>query len=252
MYYIYSVTNLDNHKVYIGQTKQDPRHRWDKHSSKSKNPQLIQRAIQKHGKDAFLFRVIDSALTESDANIKERLYIHFFKCIVPNGYNLTTGGHKRFKLSEDQKRQRSETQKKNAKKHPIKVKNLQTNEIYNYESIYETGRQLNIRVTRIFHALKRKDRTYRHYAFFNIDENIPKTLPHHLPFAKYLKVIDKVNGDIYYFKSCYEASQKLKLHRATVERWTTRNTKSKKYICEQITEHEYLIQANKESYNERC
>ena len=53
---------------------------------------VFHRAIIKYGIGAFDFTVIDHASSREDLNQKERYWIAHFKCISPNGYNLTDGG----------------------------------------------------------------------------------------------------------------------------------------------------------------
>jgi len=82
---IYKTTNKINRKVYVGK------------DSKS-NPDyfgsgiLLQKAIKKYSKENFTKEVIDLTENEEDLNEKERYWIRFYNCKVPNGYNLTDGG----------------------------------------------------------------------------------------------------------------------------------------------------------------
>ena len=90
--FIYKITNKLNGKIYIGQTMQDVEKRWARHCSPSSIRSAIGFAIQKYGKDNFLFEVIDTASTIDELNNKEIKYIELFDSVSPNGYNLTNGG----------------------------------------------------------------------------------------------------------------------------------------------------------------
>ena len=93
--YIYKVTNKVNGKVYIGQTIQSVKARWQRHcntknKSKGEMQMQIKRAILKYGKENFTIETLeecDSALL----NARERYYISYFDS-YKNGYNSTEGG----------------------------------------------------------------------------------------------------------------------------------------------------------------
>lgn len=115
---IYRITNKINNKVYIGQTIRDIKIRWQQHC-KSNRCSAISNAIQKYGKENFLVEEIDGANSLSELNYLEQHHIHMHNSLVPNGYNLMTGGRNsspssetREKLSKVGKgKKRSEEQK---------------------------------------------------------------------------------------------------------------------------------------------
>lgn len=90
---IYKVTNMVNGKVYVGQTMMSLRRRWYYHCHKSSECTAIHRAIQKYGADSFTIQVIDRADDRAELDSKEAFWIHFLGSMVPNGYNLKTGGN---------------------------------------------------------------------------------------------------------------------------------------------------------------
>ena len=77
---IYKITNLINHKIYIGQTiEYEERIRHHKQTafrenSKEKDRPLY-RAIRKYGLDNFKFEIIDKADSIEELNEKEIYYI---------------------------------------------------------------------------------------------------------------------------------------------------------------------------------
>lgn len=96
MHYIYRITNIENNKVYIGQTN-NPNLRWSQHKSNAKynrGNQVITRAITKYGVNNFEFEVIAACRTQEDVNFIEEQIIYQYDSRNPtNGYNLDSGGN---------------------------------------------------------------------------------------------------------------------------------------------------------------
>lgn len=89
--YVYKITNLINHKIYIGVTN-NYKKRWANHGQISDNC-VIARAIRKYKKENFKFEILFSNLSIEEADEKEKQLIKEFNCLVPNGYNVAKGGH---------------------------------------------------------------------------------------------------------------------------------------------------------------
>lgn len=91
---IYKITNIQNGKVYIGQTVQSFRIRMNEHKKKMRNGANfpLYNAMRKYGIENFTFEVIDNAASQEELNTKEMFWIHQFNSEHPNGYNLTSGG----------------------------------------------------------------------------------------------------------------------------------------------------------------
>lgn len=91
---IYLISNDVNNKVYVGQTTQTLKKRFNGHccyskSDKSQN-MYIKRAIHKYGRDKFHISLLEECLLEQ-LNERERYWIDFYDS-YNNGYNLTLGG----------------------------------------------------------------------------------------------------------------------------------------------------------------
>lgn len=86
---IYIIKNDINDKVYIGQSI-DPKERFRSHCKKSSDNCLIDKAIQKYGKEHFWYEIIEDFTLEY--NEKEKYWISFYNSITPNGYNILEGG----------------------------------------------------------------------------------------------------------------------------------------------------------------
>lgn len=87
---IYKIQNKITNKIYIGQTVRALKERMKEHCSHSKT--AIDKALNKYEKKNFKCKVIDTAKTIEELNNKEKFWIAYYNCCVPNGYNLCTGG----------------------------------------------------------------------------------------------------------------------------------------------------------------
>lgn len=110
---IYKITNLLNNKLYIGQTTQELKKRWNDHKKRgAKSCPALKAAIGKYGKENFKIEEIDNASTIEELNIKEEYWIKFYNTIAPNGYNLTSGGNSKL-ATEETKRKMSQNYEDN-------------------------------------------------------------------------------------------------------------------------------------------
>ena len=80
---IYRITNNVNGKIYIGQTKKALSQRIAEHIKNNKTP--VQKAINKYGLESFTILIIDEADTKEILNEKEKYWIKFLNCKIPNG-----------------------------------------------------------------------------------------------------------------------------------------------------------------------
>ena len=86
---VYKITNLDNGKIYVGQTKFTVDKRFKEHA---KSESYIGKAIRKYGEEQFDLEVLATCETREEAYELEIAFIEFFDCMAPNGYNLTASG----------------------------------------------------------------------------------------------------------------------------------------------------------------
>lgn len=89
--YVYKITNNINNKIYIGITN-DYKRRWREHKGKHNKNSVISKAIHKYGEQNFSFEVLYSGLSIEDANQKEIELIQQYNSLIPNGYNISSGG----------------------------------------------------------------------------------------------------------------------------------------------------------------
>ena len=103
---IYKTTNLLNGKIYVGQdSHSDPKYLG--------SGVYIYNSIRKYGKKNFIKEIIDSTEVKKNLDQKEILWIKFYNCKFPNGYNLTDGGQgaNGWNHSKETKRKISEANK---------------------------------------------------------------------------------------------------------------------------------------------
>lgn len=91
--FIYMITNVVNNKVYVGQTSQTSKDRWDNHMTflrynKHVNPHL-QKDFNRYGEINFKLEVITIAYNQKEL---DKLEIEFINKYNPLIYNLESGG----------------------------------------------------------------------------------------------------------------------------------------------------------------
>ena len=105
---IYKIENLINGKVYIGQSK-NIEERWLQHKriaekiNYDNRKSYIHQAIKKYGIENFVFEILEICnINELDE--KEKKWIQYYHSYIndfqSNGYNLTTGGQGKQKISD--------------------------------------------------------------------------------------------------------------------------------------------------------
>lgn len=100
--YIYKFENKENHKTYIGQTIRKIKIRYNEHlraSEKELDNFPIHKAIRKYGINSFIFEIIEEVefnnkdILINKLNKLEIYYIEKYNSLVPNGYNILSGGN---------------------------------------------------------------------------------------------------------------------------------------------------------------
>ena len=103
--FVYRITNTVNGKIYIGKTcNKNPSNRWLRHLAVAKSRrtdnntyQILHKAINRYGKENFLFEIIEECASNDLGCEREIFWIAHYKSNVHQygkkfGYNLTAGG----------------------------------------------------------------------------------------------------------------------------------------------------------------
>lgn len=156
--WIYKITNIQNNKVYIGQTIRPIQNRFHRHINDALNNILdthFARAIRKYGKDNFIIEQIDQAQTQDELNKKEQYWIQYYNS-VQNGYNETdaiskSGGNtyqskteKEMEVIKEKIRQ-TKLGAKNPMAKKIKRINIITNEIDIFDTVISCAKACGIK-----------------------------------------------------------------------------------------------------------
>ena len=87
---IYKIENLNNGKIYIGQSN-DIARRFYEHMTKGTSSRIpVDEVIQKEGASSFSYEIVEECSVE-DLNEREKFWIKFFKANI-YGYNKNEGG----------------------------------------------------------------------------------------------------------------------------------------------------------------
>ena len=85
---IYIIKNDINNKVYIGQSL-NSENRFKSHCKPNKDNSLIDKAIQKYGKEHFYYEILESQI--ENYNEREKYWIEYYNSKKTNGYNILNG-----------------------------------------------------------------------------------------------------------------------------------------------------------------
>lgn len=155
---IYKITNIQNNKVYIGQTIRPIEQRFHRHLNDAINNILdthFARAIRKYGKDSFIIEEIDTAQTQDELNKKEQYWIKFYNS-VEERYNETDaiskcgGNTYRSKTEEEieiikEKIRQTKIGAKNPMARKIKRTNIITNEVDIFDTVISCAKACGIK-----------------------------------------------------------------------------------------------------------
>ena len=140
MGYVYKITNTVNNKAYIGISIHEPEKGRIRDHLTGKGNRIIANAVEKYGKDAFTYEILEANVFDEFLPDLEVAYIANYNTIVPNGYNLTHGGDHAIP-SEETRRRRSvaATGKKQSEEHIRKRMKKRSMETRNRMSLAHRG-----------------------------------------------------------------------------------------------------------------
>ena len=156
--WIYKITNIQNNKVYIGQSIRPIEQRFHRHINDAMNNILdthFARAIRKYGKENFIIEEIDTAQTQDELNKKEQYWIQYYNSVI-DGYNETDaiskcGGNTYQSKTEaemeviKEKIRQTKLGSKNPMARKIKRTNIKTNEVDIFDTIISCAKVYGIK-----------------------------------------------------------------------------------------------------------
>lgn len=138
---IYKAINKINGKIYIGQTSKAVSRRIAEHIW---NHSLFGKAIEKYGVQSFDISIIDIAENENILNEKEQYWIKFYNCMLPYGYNMTSGGNgsRGIVVTDETRRKISKANK--GKKRSEETKRRLSNSLKKYKKTPEHCKNISL------------------------------------------------------------------------------------------------------------
>ena len=109
---IYMWTNNKNKKKYLGQCRVDIMTRYYAHVSGHGGSQLLKNAIDKYGIKNFTFEILHDGVLDEFLDDYEKEAIREYNSIVPNGYNIESGGNANKSISDSTRQKISKSLKK--------------------------------------------------------------------------------------------------------------------------------------------
>ncbi len=159
---IYLITNKVNGMQYVGQTIHKLKHRIEHH--KRYNKSYLGNAIKSYGWENFEVAILEECNSPEELDEREIFWIKKLNCKIPNGYNLTDGGHapKGRYVSEHERNLRAEI-------NPYKraVRCIDTGEIF--PSVTAAGRHFNTNHSLISAVCRGKQITTAGHRFEYVD-----------------------------------------------------------------------------------
>ena len=156
--WIYKITNIQNNKVYIGQTIRPIEQRFHRHLNDALNNVIdthFARAIRKYGKENFVIEIIDSASNQQELTQKEQYWIKYYNS-TETGYNETDATSKcggntyQSKTPEEmnsikEKLRQTKIGNKNPMAKKVKRINIQTGEVEIFDTVISCAQACGIR-----------------------------------------------------------------------------------------------------------
>ena len=104
---VYRIKNKINSKVYIGQTSRSIEQRFIEHCNNNISQSAIANAISKYGRENFEIEMLAKADSQETLDQLEVFYINTNSSLVPDGYNLKTGGLEGSRYSDESREKMS-------------------------------------------------------------------------------------------------------------------------------------------------
>ncbi len=226
---IYKITNLINHKVYIGQTTRPIEERMYEYAAQSRKIRgnsAIHRSINRYKWKNFTYEILDIAETIDELNEKEKYYIKNFESYNRKyGYNILEGG-RNSKPGPETRKKMSEAHK-GIKQSPEWIENrihkAGSMEAQNYgrNKTLEEKQYLSENSPKFWQGKNRSEETKEKISKTKLEKNITNK-----PTQLYKSVYKKdfsTNEIIQTYDSTQIASEFENVDQSTISRWCSNN-----------------------------
>lgn len=204
---VYLVTNNITGMQYVGQTIRSLEERWRDHC-RVKDDNYFHRAIRKYGSENFTLKILDTAETGEELDLKEIYWIEKLNTLYPGGYNLREGGNVsgrgRFGMY-------------NPKSRLIYRFNLDGSMVGAYYGMGDAFRKTGLSSTSITRSIKLKNRLAGGSIWMYAEDFTPEYLAECIdtcPGHKWRRVVCVETGEV--FQSMSDAAEKYGTHPSSI------------------------------------
>lgn len=204
---IYKITNLRNHKVYIGKTNSFRRrlneYRNRKASKSRRCDYVIMKAIEKYGFEYFMMEVIYVCKDKKEMYYKEFEFIEFYESYNPKkGYNsmhmkagkimVNNKTRQRMKEAHIGLTETSITKKKKSKK--IIIYDNSNDKFIISDSSKLFAERIDVDKSMVVNAMKHKRYFKRQYFIYYYDNELRSKIEKSNCYEKYNTILDRINN----------------------------------------------------------
>lgn len=228
---VYSITNIKDNKVYIGISRQVIKrignHLYYLKHKEHKNYMYIHKAINAHGIDNFVFKILEVCIDEKSLKNKEVYWVDFYKSnIKGKGYNLTSGGELSIPNEETTLKKINSSIKVKVAQYNLKGELLNT-----FISVKEASRVLNISDSDI-HRCSKKNWSRNNFMFKKYKNKPLNKIPEYKDnkaslASKSCKAFNKLTNETFTAKSMKELAIKIGICTRTISILNERKTHKK-------------------------
>lgn len=190
---IYKIENINNGKIYIGQSTKSFYKRYVSGNIKKYGPIGIRYELEKYKEEDFSISILEHSVSSLDElNFLEKKYIKQFNSIHPFGYNFNSGG-KQYLPSENTKKKQSNTRLKLLEKEYTLYH--KDGSIYSFKNISTFAKEKGLKVQNLSNLINGK---FKQYNGFYLDKSL---IDQDIYYNCKLREVIGPNGEKYKFNN---------------------------------------------------